>query len=138
MDAGRWTLDGGLTMQVPQKLGACADLLYRLRAKRLAAETKITAMLKDEAVLKDHLIAHLRADDADGVIGRAAKVVVNSERVAKVEDWDKFYAHIRKTGHFELLQRRPADTAVRERWDAEEQVPGVVPFKIFKVSITKR
>ena len=125
-------------MKMPTTLGACADLLYRMRAKRLAAESKVQVMKADEEALKAHLIGNLRADDAEGVLGKVAKVVVNSERVAKVESWDQFYQYIRTTGQFDLLQRRPADTALRERWAAEESVPGVVPFKVFKVSITKR
>jgi hypothetical protein len=54
-----------------------------------------------------------------------------------VEDWPKLYAHIKKTGEFELMQRRLGETAVKERWDADKQVPGVGRFTAKKVSCTR-
>ena len=126
------------TAVFPSTLGACADRLYRLRAERLALEAKVTDAKAAETALKEHLIAHLKADDADGIMGKVARVAVHTERVGKVENWDLLYEHIRKTKDFELLQRRVSDLALRERWADEVPVPGVVPVTILRVSITKK
>ena len=49
----------------------------------------------------------------------------------------KFYAHLKKTGDFELLNRALNRAAVNERWAAHKQVPGVGKFHVKKVSCTK-
>jgi hypothetical protein len=54
-----------------------------------------------------------------------------------VEDWDKFYAFIRKTKNFGLLQRRAGDAAIQELWDAGKTVPGVSTFNVVTVSVNK-
>ena len=125
-------------LRVPATLGACADLLYRLRADRLKLTAQVEALKQQEKRLGDHLSKNLKADDAVGVIGRVAQVTMHSADVGKAVDWDAFYAHVRKTGHFDLLERRLSNSALRERWAAEEAIPGITPQKIFSLSVTKR
>lgn len=125
-------------LTIPKTLGACADMLYKLRAKRLEIEAKVATIKADEETLKEHLIKNLKADDANGIVGKIAKVNVISQKIGRAEDWDAFYSYVASTGQFELLQRRLSDTALRERWDAGEPVPGVVPYTILKTSVTKR
>ena len=125
-------------LKIPAKLGACADLLYRLRAERLKAAALVEDMKAQEKQLADHLSANLKADDAAGIMGQVAQVTLHSLRVGKVVDWKAFYAYVSQTGQFELLQRRLNDPALRERWDQSEAVPGVTPQTVLHVSITKR
>jgi hypothetical protein len=65
-------------------------------------------------------------------------VAINPAVVAHPDDWDKYYAWVRKTGDFSLFMRKLNDGACRERWEAKEEIPGVVPETILKVSITKK
>ena len=124
-----WTL--------PKTVGACADALYTTRQERLAEQKKIDELKDREAQLKEHLIATLPKSDATGAAGRVAKVQIKTKPVPQVEDWDAFYKHVKRTGSFELLQRRLAEEAVRERWDAGKKVPGVEVFNTVTVSVTK-
>lgn len=121
----------------PPKMGACADRLFQLREKRLEEQKKVDAIEAEEKALKEHIIQTLPKSDASGVAGKIARVTVITKQVPQVKDWDVFYKHIKKTGEFELLQRRLTDTAIRERWDEGKKVPGVESFNALTVSINK-
>lgn len=122
---------------IPKTLGACADALYTARAERHALNKEAAAIEEFEKRLKDHIIATLPKSDSTGVAGKIARVTTVTKMVPTVEDWPKFHAYVKKTGAFELLQKRLADTAINERWDAGKTVPGVVPFNVVTVSVTK-
>ena len=121
---------------LPKELGACADLLYKLKAEKAALAKQVAEIEEREKLLKDHVIATL-PKSSTGVSGRTAHVRVVTKDVPRVEDWELFYKHILKTKDFSLLQRRPGEKAIEERWEAKKQVPGVAPFKVVTVSITK-
>ena len=125
--------------------GAAADLLYQLRAVKsmvpnLAAPFD-DALSPAVKALEEHFIQTLAADQASGVQGASARVQVTESVVPVVDTqgdgWAKLYAHIKKTGAFELLNRALNREAVRERWDAKKQIPGVTAFHAKRVSCTK-
>lgn len=122
---------------IPKTLGACADMLYELRDKRLALSRQVDEIKKQETAIANHLIDNLPKSDAKGVVGRVARAVVQTKIVAQVKDWEPFYAFIRKSKDFSLMQRRVNEAAVKERWEAGKAVPGVEPFNVVKVSVTK-
>lgn len=124
-----WTL--------PKTLGACADALYTIRQDRLLVQKQVDELKERETALRDHLIATLPKSDATGTAGKVARAQVQTKRVPHVEDWEALYKHVKRTGDFELLQRRLANDAVAERWDAGKKVPGVEPFTTVTVSVTK-
>jgi hypothetical protein len=55
--------------------------------------------------------------------------------VPQVVDWDAVYEHIRETGDFYLLQKRPAAAAFRELHDSDITVPGMEPFTKRNISL---
>ena len=129
----------------PAKLpsGAAADLLYELRSVSRQVPS-LDAPFSDVIVpaiktLEEHFIQTLAADDATGVQGQMARVQVTPSKVPVIEPegWPKLYAYIKRTGAFELLNRALNRDAVRERWNAKKQVPGVTVFNAKKVSCTK-
>lgn len=121
----------------PKALGACADRLYELRQKRLEEQKKVDAIEAEEKALKEHIIQNLPKSEASGVAGKLARVTVVTKEVPQVEDWDAFYKYVKKTGNFDLMQRRLADAAVKERWEAGKEIPGVKHFQVVTVSINK-
>lgn len=121
----------------PKAIGACADMLYKMREKRLAQQKIVEAMEKEESALKEHIIQTLPKSEASGVAGKVARVTVIKKEVPQVKDWDKFYAYVKKHDAFELLQRRLAVSAVEERIEDEQQIPGVEMFVAPTVSLNK-
>ncbi len=123
--------------KIPKTTGECADLLYEVKAKRLAMAKIVEQLEENEKALKDHIIQTLPKSNASGVAGRVARVSVYSEDIPQVEDWDAFYKFVKKNDAFELLQRRVATTAMTERLEAKQKIPGVKIFTAKKVSLNK-
>ena len=122
-------------------VGSLADLLYDLRllGKQLKAPTAafddlLAPVLK---LVEEHFIQTLSVGESSGVQGKKSRVQVTDSVVPTVVDWEKFYAHIKKKGEFELLNKAVNRAAVQERWDAHKELPGVGKLHIKKVSCTK-
>jgi hypothetical protein len=124
-------------MKFPKALGACADLLFKLKAERLAAQKKLEAMEAEEKALKEHIIAALPKSQASGVAGKVARVTVYNKEIPQVEDWNLFYRFVKKEGRFDLMQRRLSEKAVSDMLEEGEKVPGVKVFKTPVVSLNK-
>jgi hypothetical protein len=121
----------------PKALGACADRLFELRNKRLAMQKDVDAVASEEAALKNHIIDNLPKSEASGVAGKLARVTVVTKQIPQVKDWDAFYKYVKKTGSFDLMQKRLTDAAIKERWEAGKEIPGVEHFNAVSVSINK-
>ena len=124
-------------VMLPKTLGGCADKLYQLKEARLKIQAQVDKLAEQEKLLKDHIIKNLSKEHAEGVAGHVAKVSITRTTVATAKDWDAFYAFVKKTGDFSLMQKRLHDGACRERWDDKQKIPGVEPFQVLKVSLTK-
>ena len=114
-------------MKIPKTLGACIDLMYKLKQERAAIEKTAEAVKEQENSLEKHLLETFAKTDLEGARGKLA-----------VKDWDKLYAYILKNKAWDLLQKRASATAFRERWDDKVVVPGVEAFTVIKLSLKKR
>jgi len=126
-----------ITYKFPKTMGACADRLYELRQKRLDMQKEVDKVAAEESALKEHIINTLPKSEASGVAGKLARVTVITKVVPQVKDWDAFYKYVKKTGQFDLMQRRITDGAIKERWEAGKEIPGVEHFNAISVSINK-
>lgn len=124
-------------IKLPTTLGACADRLFTVRNERLKEQKALEPLKQEESALKDHIIETLPKSKASGVAGKLARVSVTTSPVPTVEDWDKLYAYVKKTGEWDLLGRTINAEAVRLRWEAKKKVPGVGVFNVVSVSINK-
>lgn len=122
-------------------VGAVADTLYDLKqlSKILNALTSPfdDLLLPSVKTTEEHFIQTLAVGESSGVQGMKSRVQITDSVIPVVKDWPKLYAHIKKTGEFELLNRAPNRVAIVERWDAKKEVPGVDKFRAKKVSCTK-
>lgn len=123
--------------RLPKTLAQAADELYTTREERLKRQKEVDALAAREKELRDYLIANLPKSEASGVAGKVARATIKTKQVPTVKDWAKVHAYVKKTGAFELLQRRLSETAVQERWEAGKEVPGVEHFSAVVVSLEK-
>lgn len=130
-------LDKEGELVLPSKAAQCADLLYRTREARLAVQRHCEVLERAENKLREYFIENLGKSDATGIAGAVARVQIEVKLVPQVADWTALYAYVKRTGAFELLQRRLKEEAVKERWDDHKQVPGVTTFNAKKVRVTK-
>lgn len=123
--------------QREQTLGELADKLWDLREQRRELQREADKISEQEVAVKNLLIDRIPKSDATGVAGKKARVTIVTKEVPRVQDWDLFYEHVRKTKSFELLQRRVSEASVKERWEDNKEVPGVAKFTVVDVSLKR-
>lgn len=127
-------------IKLPKTLAQCADRYYLVKQARLKEAQKLEPLKAEESALKDHLIENLPKSQAAGITGRVANATITTKDVPVVNDWDKFYAYIKKTGHFHLLGRSISGEAVEELQESlpkGKKIPGIGSFKVVNVSLKK-
>lgn len=135
---------------IPESIGRCADLYKDVQGLRLAMAKEVEAVEAFERKVKLHIIDNLSKSDDTGASGlryRAQVVKKTVPRIAVDEDadtgqstaagWAEFWAYVAATGRFDLVQKRLADKAIKDMWEAGEVVPGVEAYQSVDVSITK-
>lgn len=93
----------------------------RLQAALLVAEREVAAK-------KEKLLKRLKKSALDGARGRVGVASVLEEDVPTMEDFMTVWKWARKNNAPEIFQKRLSSTAVRERWEAGKNVPGVGRF----------
>ena len=119
------------------KIATMADVYYGTRAKRLELKHQLDDMKRQEDALQIELISILKNQEVDGVQGKVCRVSLKPFIQPLVVDWDKYDEYILSEGDLSLLERRMGVSAIRERWDAGEEVPGVKEDHIHKLGINK-
>lgn len=123
--------------EYPVALGDCIDLAYNLREERLEKEKEVKALKLRELALRNHLFNLLEAGGLEGAKGAVATASRSDELKPQVTDWDAFYAYVHENNAFELLERRVARVAYRERFEAGVLIPGTEAYLYPKLSLTK-
>ena len=114
------------------------DMLYKTRLKRLELNREAEALKTEEQMLKDMIINALKSQPRPEFRTTSGFLAeLRMKAVPSVADWDAFYAHITKTQEWDLIHRRVTDTAVRARWEAGDEVPGVARTDVYDLSITQ-
>lgn len=123
--------------EYPASLGGCIDQLYKLREDRLELENRVKELKKDEEALRQHIFEKFGEADVDGAKGKIASAGIVRSTVAHITDFETACNWIARRKAWDLLYRRIADPAYRERIDAGIVVAGVEPFPVTKLSVTK-
>lgn len=121
----------------PKAIGACADKIYELKEKKREAQKVVDAIAAEESALREHIINTLPKSESQGVAGKKARVTVVTKVVPQVKDWEEFYKYVKRTGSFDLMQRRLSDKAVMDRLENGKKLPGVEIFNATTLSINK-
>ena len=115
---------------------AIAELL----AKEVIELRKLSAEVKEKEREVNRLKALMSADlDKIGSVtykSSKARFNVMSSTVPDVKDWDKLFAYILQSESTDLVQKRIATIAWRERHDSGIIVPGVSPFEKNQLKVT--
>lgn len=116
------------TLLGDRTIGGMTDKLIQLRDAKRELEAEITKIEAEVNEVTEALIAKLDAEGTNSGTGKLGSASISTNVVANVTDWDSFYAYIKKSGYFHLLQRRVSDPVFRELLESKGKVPGVEPF----------
>lgn len=125
----------------PKTLGACVDLAYQLRSERLEFQRKMEADLEDmkaaEKEINDHIINTFKKSEIDGAKGKLCTAALIPFTAPNVKDWPKVFEWIAKNKAWDLMEKRMARVAYRERLDIGQEIPGVERYDGVTLSLTK-
>ena len=119
------------------KLASAVDEYYQVREDRLAAEKVAKKIQERETELKNFLIDSISKSDSLGVCGQIRRATVVTQVVPQLVDFDALITHCRRRNEWDLIRHAISETAVKERWAAGKQVPGVGEFTVVKLSLTQ-
>lgn len=126
----------------PAELNKTMDRYITLRTKRLALDKQSAEIKAEEDMLRQVIKTEVMARLEPGTVvfapkGLGIQAEIKMKDEPEIQDWDTVTKHIQSTGEFDLLQKRLTPTAVRARWEAGQDVPGVGHNLTYEVSITK-
>ena len=109
----------------------------KARAERLAAQKVVDKLEEAEKAIKKQVMDRLEKAANKSVSNgdRLFQLVEKDEPTA--DNWPALYAHIKKTGEFDLIERRLSKLAVKQRADLGEKVPGVAWYPVTTLSDTQ-
>jgi len=107
------------------------------RQKRLDMDKQSALFKESEDVYKDELIARMREAKSGALASTKHMVRLNTKDVPTASDWGKIREYIVANGAWELMHARLTVTAIAERWEAGEEIPGVEHFEQYSVSVSK-
>ena len=106
------------------------------RTQRLAKEKEAELIKEVEDRIKDSIIQKFNEQGLKAMGADNGIVKMSSTKEPKANDWPAIYEYIRETGSFELLHRRLANLAIKERWEAGESIPGIGDTTVYKLSVS--
>lgn len=128
-------------MKFPSKLGPCIDLAYSTREKRLAYQREVEKVLEsmkaEEEAINTHILNTFDKVEIEQARGTLCSASIIRSVVPSKIDWPTVWKYIQKTGEFDLLEKRMAKVAWRERYEAGKTIPGTEPFDMITLSLTK-
>lgn len=107
------------------------------RNERLALQRKVDEL---EQLEKDLLYkiqtSFLAAGHDDYMIG-GYRAIMKTKTVPLATDWPAILHFIKENGALDMLQKRLTESAVKLRWDAGIDVPGIAKTPKYVITITK-
>jgi hypothetical protein len=121
-----------ISSHLPDLVGA----YIKARAQRLEADKLASHLKEQEELLKDAIISKYR-EGSITALGCDLGIVKMAHRIEPVAtDWNLIWDHVKETGDFSLLHKRLTNAAVKEHWEAGEQIPGVGKQDVYQLSVS--
>ena len=117
---------------------AIIDDVVANKKERAEIATRDKELIEEFRSLEMELIIRFEEQGMTKASTLAGTVSITETVLPQVTDWDAVYEHIRDTGDFYLLQKRPAAAAFRELHQADIQVPGMDAYTKKSISLRKK
>lgn len=121
-------------------LSELIDSWHTTRTNRLALQKQVEALEEAEKNLKAKIMEGMTEAGLTAAGGQLLRVSLETEYQPTITDFGALSRYIKSHDAFELLHRRVNSAAVKERWDAGEEVDGVGKFPVpkLKTSVVKK
>lgn len=119
----------------PKSLGALLNRLGTINLQKKKAQAELKKITQSETDLKEHLIKTFTKDQLQSAKGKTCMVSVTKTDVPSIVDWDAFWQYAKRKSNNDLIHRRVATAAWRERLLDHKEVPGVELFTRVGLSV---
>lgn len=123
-------------MTISSHLPDVVDAYISTRAQRLQLDRQVAELKEQEEKLKEFIIGHFRLSGTTALGGQAGLVKLQKKDEPDVLNWEELYGYIKQNDAWELLHKRIGSTAVKERWEAGEIIPGVGHKDVYNLSVS--
>ena len=113
------------------------DNYISTRAQRLALDRQAAEIKEAEDDLYKVIVSKMRDEGMTVLSAKNGFVKLKESEEPVPTDWPALYDYIKETGHFEFLHKRISTLAIKEHWEAGEDIPGVGTTTVFKLSVSK-
>jgi hypothetical protein len=110
---------------------------FNLRQQRLAVQREADKLEQQEKDLLYSIQTQMSAKKVGTTTYRGYTASIESKPSPVVKDWTLTLDYIRSTGELDMLQKRLTESAVKARWDAGVDIPGVEKGSKYVVTVTK-
>jgi len=119
------------------ELGALADAWWAAKTKRLAADKVANLLKTEEARLDASIIDQMLRQQISSIGGATVIVSLPTPTMEPaVKDWPAFWEFMKQQDDMSLLSRHLGRAAIKERWAAGQEIPGIAQFPVYKLSKT--
>ena len=119
------------------ELSALVDAFDVQRKERLAADKVAKALKRDEEEMSQRLIAVMYENEAHFAAGKNVRVKLNVTSKPVANDWQKVYDYMMENDAMDLVQKRLHHSAIDDRIEEGEEIPGIEFVQVNKLSIGK-
>lgn len=121
----------------PLATSAIIQKMADIRDERRHIADRDKELVAEWRTLEMELITRYEEQGVQKATTDAGTASITEMVVPQVVDWDAVYEHIKETGDFYLLQKRPAAAAFRELHEGGIEVPGIQPYTKKTISLRK-
>lgn len=122
----------------PLSTGAIIAKMDEVREERRAIARRDKELIEEWRSLEMELIIRLDEQGMLKAATSAGTASITETVLPNVVDWDALFDHIKETGDFYLLQKRPAAAAFRELLASGIDIPGIEPYTKREISLLRK
>lgn len=120
-----------------QSLGVLIDLAAQVRDRRRELKAQVSDLFEQYEALTAEILKRLDEGGMPKASGTLATASIAEEELFSIDDFDVYEQFIYDNNALYLMQRRPAQAAIRELKKAGTEVPGVRAFTKRSINLRK-
>ena len=121
----------------PLTTAAIIAKLVEIRDEKRRIKEREKELIEEWRTLEMEFLVRLDEQGMKKATTNDGTASVTEVVLPQVVDWEAVYEHIKETGDFYLLQKRPAAAAFRELHDSGQIIPGMEAYTKRSISLRK-
>ena len=126
------------TSKVPDSCGECVDMLEVVKEKKSGLDKQKKELDTYATMIKESLKKDMEKQGLTECAGTNMRVKFLTKTKYSLANKGLFCDYIIKTEYFELMTAAVNQSAIQERIDEGEDVPGLTKYDLVTASLTKR